>query len=205
MPENDIRLGIDISPAIEVILDPGVIRLEANADFRFKHRFFFTADYGFTHYHTSRVDHDYTCNGNYLRIGFDNNFLKVSNDIFYGGIRYGFSIYNQRADNIQILAPYWDDYQNNLSAETLTQHWIEFVTGMKVETFKNIYIGWIFHLKIPFAGHYEEIMHPGMIPGLGKGTRKTKVAMNYHLYYRIPWKKNKNKAVKNNPEQSSKK
>ena len=192
-----LRLGFDVSRLSLYYFQPERKNIEVSSDMELFKRLYPTIELGWNDIKLKNDSlYDYYSNGYYARIGFDHNFLKPENnndkEMFIGGIRYGYSFFNDYAENIIIKDNYWGDFNGNLSKRSLNAQWLEFVAGFKVEVFKNLFLGWTLRGRILITKSKEKT-DPYWIPGFGKGSAKTSVGFNYSIFYSIPLYKTKHK------------
>ena len=133
---------------------------------------------------------DYAGNGSYSRVGIDYNFLqaqtKKDKDIFYMGLRYGFTLARQQVNQYKIDS-YWGAITGDFGNQSYFAHWAEFVLGIKGEIFHNFYMGWTIRGK--FKLNNKDLKMPPIyfIPGYGKGEKGFNLDFTYSVYYNIPW------------------
>jgi len=189
-----IRVGIDISKPITTIFEPDTKGFEIVGDIKFKRNLYVAAEFGFDEKTTQEDYLNFTTKGSYAKIGINYNAYKnwvgMDNEI-YVGVRYGFSFFNQTLNNYtpnatgtfftpETLAP-------NSEFKDLTAHWAEFVFGLKVETFKNLYLGASFNVKKIINTKEPENFKNLQIPGFNRVyLNNMGVGFNYTISYLIP-------------------
>jgi hypothetical protein len=133
---------------------------------------------------------DYASSGNFTRIGFDYNFLEAETvkdkDLFYAGLRYGFSLAHQKTYKYQI-DNYWGPETGSYPRQDYTAHWIEMVVGLKGEVLKNVYLGWSVRGKIKLSEKNLDMPPVYFIPGYGKAEKGFTLDFSYSIYYNLPW------------------
>jgi hypothetical protein len=138
---------------------------------------------------------DYTGQGAYTRIGMDYNLLeaqtKIDKDIFYVGLRYGFSIASQQL-NQYTIDYYWGQTSGSYPVQNFVGHWGEIVFGIKGEILRNFYMGWSVRGKVKFNQPDVGMPPVYFIPGYGKTENGFVVDFTYSVYYNIPWDFRKN-------------
>ncbi len=189
-----LRLGVDISKPIMGFFNKDFSGFEIAGDFRFKNRYYLASEIGFTQKTTSEEYINFTTKGTYLKIGANynayNNWLDMKNEIFIG-FRYGFSNFNQTVNSYAInqYGTYFDEYavQNPIQFDNLTAHWAELVLGIKVETFKNLYLGASASFNTLIKTTDPENFQNLYIPGFNKRHLNSSGAgFNYTISYQIP-------------------
>jgi hypothetical protein len=189
-----LRLGADVSRYSLLYFDPSRKAYEFSADFEIKKDLYLTAEYGNQTVNLEKKIYSYSSEGNYFRIGLDHNFLKSDKpdeyEMAFIGIRYGISKMNHSAKNIISPENYWGKItDSNIPKSNYTAHWMEIVTGIRAELFRNFFIGWSLRTRFRLAHTKDQYMDPYNIPGFGKGSKKANVGFNFSVYYRIPFYK----------------
>jgi len=108
------------------------------------------------------------------------------------GLRYGFTTFYHKADNIQISDDLWGNFTGGkIEPSWLAANWAELAAGMQSRLFNNFYLGWSVKMRIKLGGGNDPFMNPYTIPGYGKPWNNTWLGINYSLYYKIPIYKKK--------------
>lgn len=117
----------------------------------------------------------------------------------YLGLRYATSNFSNKI--IDYTVRNQDSYFSNLvdseyqtiEHSDLSGNWIEIVAGLKVETFKNVYLGFSLRLNKLLSDSKPENFGNLFIPGFNKVTDDNTFGsgFNYTLTYSIPLKKRK--------------
>tara|TARA_B110000091_G_C13740417_1_gene443082 strand:+ start:449 stop:1153 length:705 start_codon:yes stop_codon:yes gene_type:complete len=192
-----LRIGADISKPILASFDGMYSGVELVADYRINKRFYIAAEVGFEE-KTSVEDYsNSTSKGNYMRIGFNynayDNWLDMNNEVFTG-VRYGLGIFDQTLNSYtpNVNSLYFPSEPIN-AANTdhgLTAHWTEFIVGIKVETFQNLFISTSISYKIVLAVEDPENFKTLFAPGFNRIFESgTGFGFNYTLSYLIPFTK----------------
>jgi hypothetical protein len=190
-----LRLGIDISKPIMGMINSNSSGIEFVADYRISKNWYFAAELG---NQEERTVEDYTTStskGNFIKVGFNynayQNWLDMNNEI-YVGLRYGTSLFDQTLNSYRINTG--TDYfvSDNITSSTtiadLNAHWTEFVLGIKVETFKNLYLGFSFNYKIMLSLKHPENFKTLYAPGFNRVFEtETGFGFNYTVSYTIPF------------------
>lgn len=110
----------------------------------------------------------------YGRVGVDLNIMnskkdaKPTNNLFLAGIRIGATHFNYNITNVVLNDDYWGGTETmNYINEPSTKIWFEIVAGIKVEVFKNIYMGWNIRNKNLIVQDTPGLPAPWYIPGFG--------------------------------------
>ncbi|MDY0779295.1 DUF6048 family protein [Tenacibaculum sp. IB213877] len=194
-----LRLGIDVSkPALQLV-DKSYTGYEIVGDYRVSKRWYIAGEIG----HEKEITfEDYTkstSKGNYIRLGANyntyNNWLDMNNEIYVGG-RYGFAIFDHTLNSYtpNVSNPdfpgYYPSQPNNtpMSDTGLKAHWLELQVGIKVETFKNLFIGFSGSYKIAVSIDDQENFKTLYAPGFNRVySSDTGFGFNYTISYLIPF------------------
>lgn len=197
------RLGVDISKPIIGAIDENYSGLELIGDYRIKKNLYIAAELG---YEEKRIEEDFTTSssvGSFLRLGINQNLYKnwldMNNEI-YVGARYGFAIFEQTlidyTPNItdetypQYFAETTDPIIANETTTGLSIHWFEIQLGAKVETFKNLFVGFSTSFKVAVSIKNPDNFATLYAPGFNTiYSSKTGFGFNYTISYLIPFKK----------------
>lgn len=184
-----IRLGCDVSRFLLPYTQKGRKAIEFSIDTEWKSRLFLTAEAGFENVSLSNNYIDYTSNGFYVRAGYDKNMMKHDapqyNDMFFIGFRYGMAIMEQQVNSYTIEDKYWGNVSGDYSSKMIHTHWLEFVSGLKAEITKSIFIG--FSARLRFRLFSTKAINYGYAyPGFGNGDNRLNIGLNYSIYYQIP-------------------
>ncbi len=201
-----LRIGLDLSKPIRMLLEKDYQGLEVVADFRITKKFYLAAELG---NEKKTVDDDqlnFTTEGSYIKVGFDfnayENWFGMQNSIF-AGLRYGYSSHKQTLNSYRIYLndthlenPDNLEFVSGTEFSSLNAHWIEAVAGIKVELYNNIYLGFSVRLNRLISTKEPDNFQNLFIPGFNKVTTDSNVGagFNYTITYSIPiYKKAKKK------------
>ena len=199
---NKIRFGIDIYKPIKSSSEGDNLNYEIVGDLQITDDLYLAAEYGSIDRHIEDENINFNSVGNYLKIGFDfnmfNNWVGMDNSI-YIGLRYASSKFSNKVDSYTIRSgdAYFsnlvDSGYENINHNNLKGNWVEIVTGVKVETFKNIYLGISLRLNKLLSDTKPSNFDNLFIPGFNKVTDDNTwgSGFNYTLTYTIPFKKKK--------------
>lgn len=192
-----LRLGVDISKPVLQFFDSNYSGLEFVADYRISSRWYIAAEFGREENLTKEDFLTASSEGTYFRIGANhnvyNNWLDMNNEIFVG-FRYGMSFFDQTLESYTLNSGDINFLGNPITTPRtdtdLTTGWLEFMLGIKVETFKNFYVS--------FSGSYKLILSVDdptnfqslYAPGFNRiYASNSGFGFNYTLSYLIPFKK----------------
>ncbi|PQB06693.1 hypothetical protein BST83_05625 [Polaribacter filamentus] len=192
-----IRLGADISKPVLAAISNSFSGFEIVGDYRISKRFYVAAELGYEE-QTNQEDYtNSTAKGSYARLGFNynayENWLDMNNEIFVG-YRYGFSLFDQTLNSYtpNVNSTYFPANSINtpVAASSLNAHWSEFLFGLKVETFKNLFLGASVSYKVLMSTKEPENFKTLYAPGFNRiFESSTGFGFNYTVSYLIPFKK----------------
>jgi len=186
-----LKIGADLSRLAIPFIDTTRYGWEITGDYEVINDLFLAAEFGSETTKLDKALYTYKSAGGYTRIGIDYNFMKhvdpESTDKMLVGLRYGFTTFYQKADNITITDEWWGNYSGGkIEKNWLAANWVEIVTGMNTQLFNNFYLGWSVRMRIKLGVTNDPLMEPYSIPGYGKAWNNTSVGINYTLSYKIP-------------------
>ena len=199
---NKIRIGIDVYKPIKSSSEGDNLNYEIVGDLQITKNLYLAAEYGLIDRLIEDENINFISDGNFLRFGFDynmfNNWVGMDNAIFLG-LRYGSSNFSSKIEsyNIRNSDAYFSNIvENNYEAinhSNLNGSWLEIVTGVKVETFNNVYLGFSLRLNKLLSTKKPENFDNLFIPGFNKVTDDNTwgSGFNYTLTFSIPLKKRK--------------
>lgn len=198
-----LRLGVDISkPIISATdKDKSYTGFEIVGDYRISNKWYIAAEVG----HEEEItEEDFTTStsvGNYIKLGANlntyNNWLDMNNEIYVGG-RYGFALFEQTLNSYTPNVTTGDIDTDiyfptspitvNETETGLTAHWLEFVLGLKAETFKNLFIGVSGSFKLGLSFKDPDNFQTLYAPGFNRVyASDTGFGFNYTISYLIPF------------------
>lgn len=200
-----IRVGIDISKPGLGLIDKSYSGIELVGDYRISKRWYIAGEIGREEEITFEDFTTSTSKGSYIRLGANvntyNNWLDMNNEIYIGG-RYGFAIFDHTLNS---FTPNITTGENTFSNPTyfptqtittpvtesnLTAHWFEIQLGMKVETFKNLFVGFSGAFKIGLSIDDQANFATLYAPGFNRVfSSSTGFGFNYTISYLIPFSK----------------
>ena len=195
-----IRVGIDLNKPINSFFESETKGFELVGDIRISRNYYAAVELGFLDKTTTEDYINFATKGSYIKAGFNYNAYKnwkgMNNEI-YVGLRYGLSFFNQTLNNYtpNVKGTYFipNTTESNTEFKDLTAQWVEFVFGMKVETFKNLYLGTSVSFNNMTSTKDPENFKNLYVPGFNRVfLNNTGIGFNYTLSYLIPiFKKNK--------------
>ncbi|WP_190808277.1 DUF6048 family protein [Flagellimonas sp. S3867] len=220
--EYGLRAGVDISKLVLSFADEDYTGLELVGDYRLTQKLYLAAELGNEEKTQNEglgntLLYNYTSSGSYLKVGAEinsyENWFGMNNSITIGG-RYAVASFSQTLNEYNIFDSnrffnpdgFLAGVQNSEEFSGLTASWLEFVAGVKVELFANIYVGMSARLGFLVTNKEEERFPNLWIPGFNKVTDGSNFGVNYNysISYLIPFykKSNKKKEEPSDPEQN---
>ncbi|MBT3646443.1 MAG: hypothetical protein HOA78_01955 [Cryomorphaceae bacterium] len=199
---NKIRLGFDLLKPILSSSEGDNLNYEIVGDLQLTENIYLAGEYGLVDKVIEDENINFNSTGSFLRIGFDynmfENWIGMDNSI-YVGLRYGTSSFSSKIldYNVRNKDSYFSNLVTNefqtIEYSNLSGNWIEILLGIKVETFKNVYLGLSLRLNKLLSDKKPDNFGNLFIPGFNKVTDENTFGsgFNYTLTYSIPLKKRK--------------
>ena len=199
---NKIRLGFDLLKPILSSSERDNLNYEIVSDLQLTENIYLAGEYGLVDKVIEDENINFNSSGSFLRIGFDynmfENWIGMDNSI-YIGLRYGTSNFSSKVldYNVRNKDSYFSNLVTNefqtIEYSNLSGNWIELLLGIKVETFKNVYLGLSLRLNKLLSDKKPDNFGNLFIPGFNKVTDENTFGsgFNYTLTYSIPLKKRK--------------
>jgi hypothetical protein len=199
---NKLSLGVDLFKPIKSSSDGDNLNYEIVGDLQLTENLYLAGEYGIVDRIIEDENINFNSSGSFLRIGFNynmfENWIGMDNSI-YLGLRYATSNFSNKIINYTVRNQ--DSYFSNLVENDfqtieysgLSGNWIEIVAGLKVETFKNVYLGFSLRLNKLLSDSEPDNFDTLFIPGFNKVTDENTFGsgFNYTLTYSIPLRKKK--------------
>ncbi|MEI6864597.1 DUF6048 family protein [Flavicella sp.] len=197
-----LRIGIDLVKPVLTAVKENYKGIEIVADYRLKKNLYIAAEIGVAEQDTRRDTYAFTASGSYISAGINRNlfknWLEMDNEV-YVGARYGFSVFDQTVDEYFIFqegtsidgisGSYFEPKTNTnpKTYENLTAHWMGLVFGLKVEIFKNLYLGGHIQFNFMLAQTQPDNFQNLYVPGFNKVySSGTGMSYGYTISYRVP-------------------
>jgi hypothetical protein len=189
-----IRVGVDISKPIISFIDTDSRGLELTGDIKVAKNYYAAIELGYEDALKTEDYLNFTAKGSFMKVGVNYNAYenwKGMNNEIYIGVRYAFSLFSKTLNSYTPNASgtYFaaEEITPNTEFKDLNAHWFEFIFGMKVETFKNLYLGAQFSIKKILSTKEPENFKNLYIPGFNQvSLNNLGVGFNYTLSYNIP-------------------
>ena len=199
---NKLNLGLDLLKPIKSSSDGDNLNYEIVGDLQLTENLYLAGEYGIVDRIIEDENINFNSSGSFLRIGFNynmfENWIGMDNSI-YLGLRYATSTFSNKIINYTVRNQ--DSYFSNLvdndfqtiEYSGLSGNWIEIIAGLKVETFKNVYLGFSLRLNKLLSDSEPDNFDTLFIPGFNKVTDDNTFGsgFNYTLTYSIPLRKKK--------------
>lgn len=187
IPE-ELRVGLDVSRLISSMVSPETSFFELNTDLRFG-RYYLAADFGMGSQDRSTDILQYQSAGSFIRIGPDINLIPGDADrnTMFVGLRYGRSWYEESLSAVYEEAG-WEPVPVSVSRDTQAR-WFEGVAGMKAMVWNNFYMGYTLRYKFGASAQNRNNFSSYEVPGFGRLGDGNTFSFNYHVLYRIPFRR----------------
>ena len=195
-------MGADLIRPILNLTKNKISGFELVGDFRFKKDLYIAGELGYTKKTNNEDYFEYETSGSYLKVGLNRNFYKnwldMDNEI-YAGFRFGaskhsytineYTVFQEGTDINGLSSSYFEPKTNTTKQkiENANAQWLSLVAGCKVETFKNLYLGFSIEFsKMLNLSNLNNFSHL-YVPGFNEvSANQMGFGFNYTLSYRIP-------------------
>jgi hypothetical protein len=175
---NGFTVQVDAASLVSSAISDGTTHsIEGAVQFNLKKKYYPVIELGYAG--ADKISNDnvgFKTNGLFERLGFDISMLKQkpnskpTNNLFTVGLRLGMSNFTYDISNVVITDNYWGGTERqDFSNMNTTKLWLEIVVGIKVEVYKNIFLGWNVRKKILSQPTTGEV-YPWYVPGYGINT-----------------------------------
>lgn len=188
-----ILVEIDLVPLVQTaIVNKDIFGFQGNAQVNLKNKYFPTLEAGFAGAKKSSADDiHFKTNGLFGKLGMDIPVFKPKkqstqeNNLFLAGVRLGISHFNYSLNNLVITDGYWGGSETiNFDKTPSTKFWFEINAGLRVEVFKNTFMGWNIKNRHLINKAKPGEIAPWYIPGYGLG-KDSGWGFSYTIGYRI--------------------
>ena len=202
-----LRVGVTLNDLIRTATNAADTRYGFQGDLAFG-RFMLVGEYGIANTtqqnnpDRSAPPYTYDSQGSFFRVGVDVNLLKdreandydAAGSILLFGLRFGRAQINDRL-SYELVDSLWGTTVLTQENDGLVATWAEMTAGVKVEVFKNVFLG--YNLRFKFAQGFSEdpSLLPYHIPGFGRSDRAERFGFDYYIFYRIPLKRRKARPI----------
>ena len=186
---SGLRLGFDLSRLANYYITERKVRsLEFSADLT-RGKLVYVAEAGGANISKTQPTYEFATNGLYGRLGIERNMLKGGNDVMFFGARYALGAFTFGSNRFVAPDTYWGNYVSSIENQNFTAHWLEGVSGLKGNVWRNFYLGFTIRFKLRVALSGNQDLGSITIPGFGDAARRSAFGFNYYVFYQIPFRK----------------
>ncbi|KAA5536571.1 hypothetical protein F0919_02565 [Taibaiella lutea] len=188
---HQFRIGIDVARLATNFIYKDKKGYEMQFDYLLRSKNYAVFEAGFGKNAVDYTNLKYDNTGAFFKIGIDKNVIDIVNDhdydIFFIGIRYGMG-FGKRSDATFLVPSYFGSPSEGTSPEeSYFIHWLELNLGLRVEIFKQVFVGWNARIKFLLnSGEFQQLA-PSYVPGYGAGDKSTVAGGNFYINYAIRW------------------
>lgn len=170
---NGLMVNVNILDGVTHLFGQSYGNYEITAELDLHNRFFPVWEVGIGYADNTPDDLNFTYRNKpalYNRVGMNYNFgyNKEEMSYFYIGLRYGFTFFSYDIDNISIDNAYWEESESlRIAGQKSWAHWGELLGGLRVQVYKNFYMGWTARYRLMFGYKKNSYSEPWYIPGFG--------------------------------------
>lgn len=184
-----LRVGVDLQNIVTSFTNPDFQGIEFMADYRLTDKYYLAGELGNQQKTINETNISTTTQGSYIKLGFDANVYKnligLRNMVFVG-VRYGFASYSQELNSFNIATPDnffgIDSREGDLESEGLSAHWLEVITGIKVEVFNNLYLGFSISVQRKISDQSPSGFESLYLPGFGTTNDFGEISAGYRYF-----------------------
>ncbi len=167
---------MDVAPFLQTaIFDQHSYRIQGNVQFILKNKYFPVVEAGVAGIsRASDSEVQFQSNGAFAKLGLDIPALKAKEpgmmqNFFLAGFRLGMSHFNYSFNNLSFNDDYWGGSDTfDTGSLSATKFWLELNAGIRVDVFRNIYMGWTIRNKHIINKNKPGAVAPWYIPGYGQ-------------------------------------
>lgn len=163
--------------------------IELNGFLDLNERLSLAFDAGSSRFRNETHNYSYENKGFYFRGGADLNMLnpvKASGRYYAGlSLKYGVSFFTHSVPYMR-YENYWGSFVTNMAGSSCTAHFLDVSPGIRVELFRNFFIGWSVSGRLLLWSGAGKHMRAIDIPGFGSGSKPLTAGINYYISIRIP-------------------
>jgi hypothetical protein len=190
-----LRLGADLYKLTRSFYDNNYKGFELVGDYRLTRKHYLAAEIGNENKTVNEPQLNFTTKGSYIKAGFDyntyQNWVGMQNMV-YVGLRYGVASFSQTRNSYKIYNTntYFGEEPTIIEEQKfngLSAHWIEVVAGIKVEIFKNCFVGFSARLNRLVSNQQPDNFENLYIPGFNRTYGgEFGAGFNYTVSYFVP-------------------
>ncbi len=191
-PDSVIYQGVNVKLDIaNSIFEPArsfgkIQSYEAAVNVDLLHRYFPTAEIGYSQADLSAESGSFRGKGGFMRLGVDLSALRKSrgNNMLLVGIRLGTAVQGCSTRDVLLGNGYWGYYTVNFVNRVRADVWGEVTAGVQVQVHKDFHMGWYVRYKILFSRGAAGAVTAYYIPGFGYKD-DSGFSFNYYLGFKI--------------------
>lgn len=185
------RIGYDLASLVLLYSEPERKIYTFSVDYEAWQDIYPVIEFGYQNVVIDRDNYRYGSSGIFARVGVDVNLYKYEHpnvyEMFFVGFRYGIGYMTHQAEDIIIPEDYFGGlYGGSVEENQINANFVSLVGGIRVELFRNVFIGWSVLANIKLSQIEDVNITPYNIPGFGPGDKKASILINYTIAYRLP-------------------
>lgn len=188
---SQLRLNIDVAKILANQLQSERTTYAVEIDYYWKKDVYFVAEGGFGKANLTYADLAYESSNVFFKAGLNKSLLPRMTsrdwDMAFIGLRYGVGFIDRGDAFYSITDSVWGTTTGIVPGASLTAHWLELTGGVRVELFKQFFVGWNARGKFLLNGSSFKELPPYNIAGYGRGEKSTIFDFNVYLGYAIRW------------------
>lgn len=187
-----LLLSADLASPVMTLFGTQYGNYEVALEADIYHRFFPVVEVGMgmANYKPQGNNYTFKCDpAPYMRLGANYNFFynNGSESFFSLGFRYGLTGFSYAWEDITIGSSYWESEELvSTPKQKAFAHWGEIVVGLRVQVYKNFYMGWSGRYRYMFGCGTSAYGDPYFVPGFGP--KEGGWGFTYTIGYRLPIK-----------------
>lgn len=195
-----LRAGIDLYRPVRGQVDDAFAGFELVGDLSVTDNIYIAMEIGTEDRTIQSEQINFTAKGSYIKLGIDYNMFenwKGMDNLVYIGLRYARSAHELNVNDYLLFGTehFFEDtlttsgYSTGLRPD-LNAQWMEFLAGIKVQLFNNLYMGFSLRLNVLANQNTPENFANLYIPGFNKVTDENRfgIGFNYTLSYALPFR-----------------
>ncbi len=186
-------IGVDVFGLGAKVFGNDAISTEVGVEVNLLNRFFPVVEVGYGSIDTTHDETDihYKAAAPYFRVGMNYNFFYKKTHLpgfLYGGFRIGYTSFDYDVNAPAMSSPYWPLPEIPFSYKGVKTNvsWAELLGGIKVNVYKDFYMGLAMRYRIRLSQKVAENSEPWYIPGFGTNG-SGKLGVTYSLIYKLPF------------------
>ncbi len=188
-----IWIEADVAPLIQTaLINKNIYSAQGNIQVNLKNKYFPVIELGYAGAEKTAPNNiRFDTQGVFGKAGVDLSMLKPKpnstqkNNNLLVGLRLGMSRFNYSIYNQTLTDAYWGGTETyNLESIPSTSVWFEIAAGLRVEVYKNFYMGWTVRNKHLITKATSGDTFPWYIPGYGTG-KSSVWGLSYTIGYRL--------------------